>query len=52
MSLLLLDLFFVAFDSANLYGAFQALTDDNWACRLAVSQAVTVHTAPYFITCR
>ncbi|KAF2805130.1 uncharacterized protein BDZ99DRAFT_466781 [Mytilinidion resinicola] len=32
LSLLLLDLFFVVFDSANISLAFKALTDESWAC--------------------
>ncbi|KAF2628952.1 hypothetical protein BU25DRAFT_364925 [Macroventuria anomochaeta] len=33
MSLIFLDLAFIVFESANLSLAFQALTDDKWACR-------------------
>lgn len=33
MRLIFLDLLFIVFDSANLSIAFQALTDDRWACR-------------------
>jgi hypothetical protein len=33
MRLIFLDLFFIVFDSANLSLAFQALTDNRWACR-------------------
>ncbi|KAF2187955.1 hypothetical protein K469DRAFT_725016 [Zopfia rhizophila CBS 207.26] len=33
MRLIFLDLLFIVFDSANLSLAFQALTDDRWACR-------------------
>jgi hypothetical protein len=32
MSLIFLDLAFIVFESANLSLAFQALTDDKWAC--------------------
>ncbi|KAF2265906.1 hypothetical protein CC78DRAFT_567222 [Lojkania enalia] len=32
MTLIFLDLLFIVFDSANLSLAFQALTDDRWAC--------------------
>jgi len=37
MRLIFLDLIFVVFDSANLSLAFEALTDDQWACRDAQS---------------
>ncbi|KAH7351429.1 hypothetical protein BKA66DRAFT_446840 [Pyrenochaeta sp. MPI-SDFR-AT-0127] len=33
MSLIFLDLAFIVFESANLSLAFQALTDEKWACR-------------------
>lgn len=33
MSLIFLDLAFIVFESANLSLAFQALTDDKWACK-------------------
>ncbi|KAF2503329.1 hypothetical protein BU16DRAFT_37109 [Lophium mytilinum] len=33
LSLLLLDLLFMVFNSANISLAFNALNDDNWACR-------------------
>lgn len=33
MRLIFLDLLFIVFDSANLSLAFQALTDNRWACR-------------------
>ncbi|KAF2004581.1 hypothetical protein P154DRAFT_519085 [Amniculicola lignicola CBS 123094] len=33
MTLIFLDLLFIVFDSANLSLAFQALTDERWACR-------------------
>ncbi|KAF2713154.1 hypothetical protein K504DRAFT_131954 [Pleomassaria siparia CBS 279.74] len=33
MRLIFVDLAFIVFDSANLSLAFQALTDDRWACR-------------------
>ncbi|ORX98723.1 hypothetical protein BCR34DRAFT_547888 [Clohesyomyces aquaticus] len=33
MRLIFLDLLFIVFDSANLSLAFQALTDERWACR-------------------
>ncbi|KAF1850631.1 uncharacterized protein K460DRAFT_361388 [Cucurbitaria berberidis CBS 394.84] len=33
MSLIFLDLAFIVFESANLSLAFQALTDDKWACQ-------------------
>lgn len=33
MRIILLDLFFIIFDSANLSIAFQYLTDPNWACQ-------------------
>lgn len=33
MRLIFMDLLFIVFDSANLSLAFQALTDDRWACR-------------------
>ncbi|KAF2010314.1 hypothetical protein BU24DRAFT_413919 [Aaosphaeria arxii CBS 175.79] len=32
MRLIFMDLFFIVFDSANLSLAFQALTDERWAC--------------------
>lgn len=35
MSLIFLDLAFIVFESANLSLAFQALTDDKWACTQA-----------------
>ncbi|CAI6234255.1 unnamed protein product [Periconia digitata] len=35
MRLIFLDLAFIVFDSANLSLAFQALTDEQWACRNA-----------------
>jgi hypothetical protein len=35
MSLIFLDLAFIVFESANLSLAFQALTDEKWACREA-----------------
>ncbi|KAH7385477.1 hypothetical protein DE146DRAFT_208326 [Phaeosphaeria sp. MPI-PUGE-AT-0046c] len=37
MSLIFLDLGFIVFESANLSLAFQALTDEKWACRDATS---------------
>ncbi|KAJ4988425.1 Regulator of phospholipase D SRF1 [Stagonosporopsis vannaccii] len=40
MSLIFLDLAFIVFESANLSLAFQALTDDKWACRDAVDRVV------------
>ncbi|KAH7128234.1 hypothetical protein B0J11DRAFT_265395 [Dendryphion nanum] len=33
MRLIFMDLFFIVFDSANLSLAFQALTDERWACK-------------------
>jgi hypothetical protein len=36
MSLIFLDLAFIVFESANLSLAFQALTDEKWACRDAL----------------
>lgn len=33
MRLIFLDLLFIVFDSANLSVAFEALTDEQWACR-------------------
>lgn len=38
MSLIFLDLAFIVFESANLSLAFQALTDDKWACREATDR--------------
>jgi hypothetical protein len=37
MRLIFLDLAFIVFDSANLSLAFQALTDERWACRETTS---------------
>lgn len=45
MSLIFLDLAFIVFESANLSLAFQALTDDKWACRDA-TESVS-QTCPY-----
>jgi hypothetical protein len=45
MSLIFLDLAFIVFESANLSLAFQALTDEKWACRDAVSP--NEHVCPY-----
>jgi len=39
MRLIFLDLFFIVFDSANLSLAFDALTDDRWACQDNPSQS-------------
>ncbi|PVH97143.1 hypothetical protein DM02DRAFT_644381 [Periconia macrospinosa] len=39
MRLIFLDLAFIVFDSANLSLAFQALTDEQWACKNASEQA-------------
>ncbi|KAF2456082.1 exocyst complex component Sec5-domain-containing protein [Lineolata rhizophorae] len=36
MRLIFLDLFFIVFDSANLSLAFEALTDERWACRSGI----------------
>lgn len=44
MSLIFLDLAFIVFESANLSLAFQALTDNTWACQYS-SQEKT--TCPY-----
>lgn len=38
MSLIFLDLAFIVFESANLSLAFQALTDEKWACRSAAEE--------------
>lgn len=45
MSLIFLDLAFIVFESANLSLAFQALTDDKWACRSATDPSV--ENCPY-----
>ncbi len=37
MSLIFLDLAFIVFESANLSLAFQALTDETWACQESTS---------------
>ncbi|KAF2849626.1 hypothetical protein T440DRAFT_518868 [Plenodomus tracheiphilus IPT5] len=44
MSLIFLDLAFIVFESANLSLAFQALTDDKWAC---VESAHEAQACPY-----
>lgn len=44
MSLIFLDLAFIVFESANLSLAFQALTDDKWAC---VNSDRAANTCPY-----
>ncbi|KAL6704050.1 hypothetical protein ACN47E_008814 [Coniothyrium glycines] len=44
MSLIFLDLAFIVFESANLSLAFQALTDDKWAC---VDGNPTSQACPY-----
>jgi hypothetical protein len=41
MRLIFLDLAFIVFDSANLSLAFQALTDERWACRDLVDVGLT-----------
>jgi hypothetical protein len=45
MSLIFLDLAFIVFESANLSLAFQALTDDKWACRDATD--TSTQNCPY-----
>ena len=45
MSLIFLDLAFIVFESANLSLAFQALTDDKWACREAIDSSA--QNCPY-----
>ena len=45
MRLIFLDLAFIVFDSANLSLAFQALTDERWACRDIIGVELT--TCPY-----
>jgi hypothetical protein len=45
MSLIFLDLAFIVFESANLSLAFQALTDEKWACREALDDSAQV--CPY-----
>lgn len=47
MRLIFLDLAFIVFDSANLSLAFQALTDERWACRDAEDQGVYTTVCPY-----
>lgn len=44
MSLVFLDLAFIVFESANLSLAFQALTDDKWAC---VESSPDLQACPY-----
>ncbi|KAH9880525.1 hypothetical protein IAQ61_000818 [Plenodomus lingam] len=44
MSLIFLDLAFIVFESANLSLAFQALTDDKWAC---VESDHDIQACPY-----
>ncbi|UPX10156.1 uncharacterized protein EKO05_0000827 [Ascochyta rabiei] len=45
MALIFLDLAFIVFESANLSLAFQALTDDKWACRDAAD--LSTQNCPY-----
>ncbi|KAF2684160.1 hypothetical protein K458DRAFT_339382 [Lentithecium fluviatile CBS 122367] len=45
MRLIFLDLAFIVFDSANLSLAFQALTDERWACRDIIG--IEFSTCPY-----
>ncbi|OAL47602.1 hypothetical protein IQ07DRAFT_122219 [Pyrenochaeta sp. DS3sAY3a] len=50
MSLIFLDLAFIVFESANLSLAFQALTDDKWACRdspIDPEQEIELQICPY-----
>lgn len=47
MRLIFLDLAFIVFDSANLSLAFQALTDERWACRDTSDREVVLTTCPF-----
>lgn len=47
MSLVFLDLAFIVFESANLSLAFQALTDEKWACQDSPYDSITNNTCLY-----